>query len=62
MESRILQAEIDTIRLHLQAISEKFDIAIDTDKELKDAKKLYQEIRILRERLDELNRQNGGIS
>ena len=62
MESRILQAEIDTIRLHLQAISEKFDNALDMDIELKDAKKLYQEIRILKQRLDELNRQKDGIS
>ncbi len=62
METRIIQSEIETIRLQLKAMSEKFDKAIENDVELKEARKFIHEIKILRERLEQLNRDYGNNS
>ena len=53
-----LQPEISSLQKQLEVMKEKFDDALEHDIKLLEAKKIFQEIRNLQARMDELNRKN----
>jgi hypothetical protein len=58
MQSEDVHSEINALRLQLQTKSKEFDHVIENDLELGDAKKIFLEIRMLKNRLEEINHLN----
>ena len=52
--------EIASLQSQIESLSAKFDLAIKKDMELAETKKIFHELKKVKERLDELLEKNSG--
>ena len=55
MQSLELQPEIVSLQIQLDSLKDKFDDALNHNVELAEVKKLFHEMKILQDRIDDLN-------
>ncbi len=61
MQSTELQPEIVSLQIQLDSLKGEFDDALNHNVELVAAKKLFHEMKILQERIDDLNKDKSCI-
>ena len=62
MQTQDLQAEITALEFQIDYQEKRLDIALKNDLQFGESKKLFQEIKILKGRLNELNNHSSGSS
>jgi hypothetical protein len=61
MQSAELQPEIISLQIQLDSLRGEFDDALNHNVELVEAKKLFHEMKILQDRIDDLNKDKSCI-
>jgi hypothetical protein len=55
MESNVFSSDRSSLEILLQSRSERFDYVLEHNEDFEEAKKIYQEIKELRSRLNKIN-------